>query len=74
MNGDCPVGSANLASIAALNRALETACTNLGEISKNNNIRIDRNEDRMDKIEKKQDWIFYLLITTLVAVIAGNIF
>jgi hypothetical protein len=65
-NGTCPVGASNATNIAALTKAIETACHNMNEKSKSL-------DGRVSKVEAKQDWIIYLLIGNLVAVVIGYI-
>ncbi len=65
-NGTCPVGSANAAMIAALTKEVETACSGMGVVE-------ERMNTRVSKVEAKQDWMIYLLIVNLVAVIVGYI-
>jgi len=65
-NGDCPVGSANAANIVALSRVIETACSGMLDTKK-------ELTERVNKVESKQDWMLYLLIANLVAVLLNYI-
>ncbi len=65
-NGTCPMGASNAATIAALSKLIETVCSKVADVDLKTNKRID-------KVESKQDWMIYLLIVNLVAVIVGYI-
>ena len=61
-NGDCPIGASNAATIAALAKVVETACSSIATVEGKLN-------DRVGKVEAKQDWILYLLIANLTGVV-----
>ena len=65
-NGTCPVGASNATNIQALSKTIETACHNMKEKS-------DSVDKRVDKVEAKQDWVIYLLIGNLIAVLMGYV-
>ena len=66
-NGECYIGATNAANIIAQAQMIESTNTRVDKVETNVN-------KRVDKVEAKQDWMIYLLIINLVAVVTGYIF